>query len=91
MIVCSLCKMIFQAVATAAALSDRFCLQSNGTFTTPLSHQKLVSCTPYNQGCQGGYLYDVFRYLQQNGTVTGGEYESDEVRKIWLGILFFFF
>ncbi|KAK7605419.1 hypothetical protein V9T40_007277 [Parthenolecanium corni] len=66
------------AVATAAALSDRFCLQSNGTFTTPLSHQKLVSCTPYNQGCQGGYLYDVFRYLQQNGTVTGGEYESDE-------------
>lgn len=32
-----------------------------------------------NYGCSGGYMSYLFDFLKQNGTITGGEYESDEV------------
>ncbi|KAK7605421.1 hypothetical protein V9T40_007279 [Parthenolecanium corni] len=66
------------AVATASVFSDRYCIKSEGKFTTPFSHQHLLGCTHRSCGCMGGYMNVVFNKLLTDGTITGGEYESDQ-------------
>lgn len=72
-------KPIFQAVSTAAALSDRYCIQNKTKNIDPLSHQYMVACDTTNYGCWGGFMHRVNNFMVNNGTITGGEYESDEV------------
>ncbi|KAK7605423.1 hypothetical protein V9T40_007281 [Parthenolecanium corni] len=66
------------AVATASVFSDRYCIKTEGNFTTPFSHQHLLGCTHRSCNCNGGYMMTVFNKLLTDGTVTGGEYESDQ-------------
>ncbi len=68
-----------QAVATAAVFSDRVCLHSGGAFKTPLSANHITACDNSNYGCGGGYMTYLMKYLENNGTVTGGDYDSEEV------------
>ncbi|BES94237.1 Hypothetical protein NTJ_07046 [Nesidiocoris tenuis] len=65
------------AVAGASAFSDRLCIASNGTFTTPLSVEELLSCCDEcGDGCNGGYPASAWEYFVENGLSTGGDYDS---------------
>ncbi len=68
-----------QAVATASALSDRFCIQTKGKVKLPLSQEYITACDKQNYGCGGGYM-DRVNNFTLTGIITGGDYESDEVR-----------
>ena len=35
---------------------------------TAFSEQQLVSCDPYDSGCNGGLLETVFRYIKEQGS-----------------------
>ncbi|CAH8297649.1 unnamed protein product, partial [Schistosoma turkestanicum] len=60
------------AVASAAAISDRTCIQTNGTLKVQLSAIELISCCPEMQtGCQVGYSEYAWNYWKKNGLVTG--------------------
>ena len=58
------------AFGASEALSDRFCVASNGTVDVVLSPQDLVSCDTSNYGCQGGILPRVWKYIKENGVVS---------------------
>ncbi|CAA9996292.1 unnamed protein product [Nesidiocoris tenuis] len=65
------------AVAGASAFSDRLCIASNGTFTTPLSVEELLSCCDEcGDGCNGGDPASAWEYFVENGLSTGGDYDS---------------
>ncbi|GIQ92967.1 peptidase C1A, partial [Kipferlia bialata] len=54
------------AFSAAEALSDRFSIQTGELLT--LSPQYLVSCDYSNNGCNGGNLDLVWRYMKSHGT-----------------------
>eukprot|EP01132_Coremiostelium_polycephalum_P002368 gene2368-2927_t len=59
------------AFAASEVLSDRFCIASKGKVNVTLSPQALVSCdTRMNQGCNGGYPDQAWRYIEQTGIPT---------------------
>jgi cathepsin B len=61
------------AFGASEALSDRFCIASKGKVSAVLSPEDLVSCnTKLNQGCNGGYLFAAWTYLENTGIVTDG-------------------
>ncbi|CAG9824788.1 unnamed protein product [Phaedon cochleariae] len=65
------------AVASAAAMSDRICISSNGTDQTLVSDEDLMSCcSKCGDGCDGGYPHRAWEYWQKSGIVTGGPYNS---------------
>ncbi|XP_065210589.1 uncharacterized protein LOC135838760 [Planococcus citri] len=66
------------AVSAASVLSDRYCIRSRGRYNVELSSRFITSCDHNNYGCRGGYLDLVWDFLEKNGTLTGGEFESDE-------------
>lgn len=56
------------AFGAAGALSHRFCL---GGQQVQLSEQELVDCDrSLNMGCNGGYIFAVWNYLESRGLVT---------------------
>eukprot|EP01027_Heterolobosea_sp_BB2_P020372 GEZU01029069.1.p1 GENE.GEZU01029069.1~~GEZU01029069.1.p1 ORF type:complete len:324 (+),score=120.08 GEZU01029069.1:250-1221(+) len=55
------------AFGATEALSDRFCIASNGKINVVLSPQALVSCDTGNYGCNGGYLDETWQYLVETG------------------------
>eukprot|EP01119_Soliformovum_irregulare_P015482 TRINITY_DN435_c0_g1_i2.p1 TRINITY_DN435_c0_g1~~TRINITY_DN435_c0_g1_i2.p1 ORF type:complete len:296 (-),score=57.44 TRINITY_DN435_c0_g1_i2:45-932(-) len=68
------------AFASTSVLTDRFCIASNNTIKRLLSPQDLVDCSKTcqsgllnsnncNNGCNGGYLDNAWKYFQQTGTV----------------------
>jgi cathepsin B len=57
------------AFGASEALSDRFCIASNGTINVVLSPQDMVSCDTSNMGCNGGYLDSAWAYLVSDGVV----------------------
>ncbi|CAH8486353.1 unnamed protein product [Schistosoma bovis] len=59
------------AVASAASISDRTCIQTNGTIKVQLSAIELISCTKNKLGCQIGYSEFAWNYWLKNGLVTG--------------------
>ncbi|XKL62037.1 hypothetical protein PGB90_001870 [Kerria lacca] len=65
------------AVSTASAMQDRFCIQSKGKINVDFSSGYIASCDKLNYGCNGGYMYLVYDFLKKNGTITGGDYDSD--------------
>ena len=62
------------AFGATEALSDRFCINSNGSVDVVLSPQDLVSCDTVDQGCNGGYLAMAWRFQQNTGVVTDSCY-----------------
>lgn len=68
------------AVAAAAAMTDRVCIASNGTTTTRLAEEDLLSCcgSSCGHGCHGGYPAAAWTYFQEVGLVSGGVYGSNE-------------
>eukprot|EP00762_Andalucia_godoyi_P002432 ANDGO_02713.mRNA.1 Cathepsin B-like cysteine proteinase 5 len=58
------------AFSASEALSDRFCIQSNGKVNVVLSPQWLVSCDTSSLGCQGGYLDTTWEYMESTGLPT---------------------
>lgn len=71
----------FGAVET---LSDLFCLAKNYSTYLQLSTQDPVSCDRSNDGCDGGYLSSVFKYLTNKGVVTEScfPYKSGEAGRV---------
>ena len=63
------------AFGSVEALTDRFCIASNGTKTPHLSAQDLTSCNIIeDHGCNGGIPELAWGYMKLNGVVTGGNY-----------------
>lgn len=60
-------------------MQDRFCIQSKGKINVDFSSGYIASCDKLNYGCNGGYMYLVYDFLKKNGTITGGDYDSDSV------------
>mmetsp|Transcript_13301 Transcript_13301/g.9603 ORF Transcript_13301/g.9603 Transcript_13301/m.9603 type:complete len:265 (-) Transcript_13301:39-833(-) len=52
------------------ALSDRFCVASDGAVDVVLSPQDLVSCNKQNSGCGGGNIQYTWDYLEKYGAVS---------------------
>lgn len=69
-----------QAVATASAFSDRLCIASKGTIVRNLSAEDLSCCHFCGHKCEGGSPELAWRYLMTDGIVTGGSYQSKEVK-----------
>ncbi|KAK5974871.1 Peptidase C1 and/or Propeptide C1 domain containing protein, partial [Trichostrongylus colubriformis] len=66
------------AVAAAAAMSDRLCIATNGTIQVELSAEELLSCVSDSHGCHTGWPYHAWKYLVEQGVVTGGSYGSKD-------------
>lgn len=65
------------AVAAAEAMSDRVCIQSNGNEKVDISAADLMSCcASCGSGCGGGYPAMAWRFYENTGLVTGGNYQS---------------
>ena len=58
------------AFAGSEALSDRFCIASQGKISQVLSPQFMVSCDTSNWGCKGGILPYEWEFLEDTGTVS---------------------
>ena len=58
------------AFGASEALSDRFCIASNGAIDEVLSPQDMVSCDWSDMGCNGGWLGNAWGYLERTGIVT---------------------
>lgn len=58
------------AFAATEAFSDRFCIASGGAVNVVLSPQDMVSCDPWDMGCNGGILSWAWSYLSNTGVVT---------------------
>jgi cathepsin B len=58
------------AFAASEVLSDRFCIVSNKSINTVMSSQFLTSCDTTENGCNGGYLYYSWKFLEKSGDVT---------------------
>uniref|UniRef100_A0AC35TFX4 Pept_C1 domain-containing protein n=1 Tax=Rhabditophanes sp. KR3021 TaxID=114890 RepID=A0AC35TFX4_9BILA len=64
-------------VSTAAVLSDRICINTNGTFQPQISIEDLLSCS--SASCSGSnFAYTPIHYWITDGIVTGGPYGSYE-------------
>mmetsp|Transcript_23364 Transcript_23364/g.22989 ORF Transcript_23364/g.22989 Transcript_23364/m.22989 type:complete len:308 (-) Transcript_23364:42-965(-) len=58
------------AFGASEVLSDRLCIESDGSLDIVLSPQDMVSCDGRNYGCSGGYLSRAFSYLESDGIVS---------------------
>jgi cathepsin B len=60
------------------AMTDRICIQTNGTQTPHISAQDMNSCcTSCGSGCGGGYPQAAWSYWVETGVVDGGNYSAD--------------
>jgi cathepsin B len=62
------------AFGAVEALSDRFCIQSKGQNKVILAAQDPTSCDASNEGCNGGFLAAVWKYMSSTGVVSEGCY-----------------
>jgi len=63
------------AFGTSEAMTDRLCIQSNGTLAAHLSAQDVTSCCHLaDLGCNGGVPPSVYTYYETEGVVSGGNY-----------------
>jgi len=64
------------AFGAVEAMTDRICIQSNGTKKTHISAEDLNSCCDdCGMGCEGGYPSVAWQYWQQTGLVDGSNYK----------------
>ncbi|XP_068915539.1 cathepsin B-like cysteine proteinase 4 isoform X1 [Tenebrio molitor] len=70
------------AMIPASILSDRLCIESNGSETSRLSAEDLLACCPecvtQQNGCGGGVVQKVFEFWMVQGIVSGGAYNKLE-------------
>lgn len=67
------------AMSAVTAFSDRACIQTGGKYTENFSCEDILECcSGCGHGCDGGYLPQTWSQLVSKGTVTGGNYESNE-------------
>ncbi|KAK6488869.1 cathepsin B-like [Huso huso] len=65
------------AFGAAEAISDRFCVQSNGKVSIEISTEDLLSCCDTcGMGCNGGYPSAAWSFWTEEGLVSGGLYDS---------------
>ncbi|KAI6227786.1 hypothetical protein M3Y99_01218700 [Aphelenchoides fujianensis] len=67
------------AVSTVSVIQDRRCIRFNGTAKPPISAWDVVSCCPTcradpNNGCNAGYVSEVFKWFNSEGIVSGGHF-----------------
>ena len=55
------------AIAAVSMLESRLAVATGGRERTRLSVQEVLSCSPYSQGCAGGFPYLVGKYLRDFG------------------------
>lgn len=58
------------AFAATEAFSDRICIASKGSENVVLSPQDMVSCDPWDMGCNGGILSWAWSYISNTGVAT---------------------
>ncbi|PIO69114.1 papain family cysteine protease, partial [Teladorsagia circumcincta] len=74
----SLCGSCW-ALSSAAAMSDRLCIATNGAVQVELSGDDILSCCKdCGKGCDGGWPLYAFDYFSFTGTVTGGNYGTQD-------------
>lgn len=67
------------AFGAVEAMSDRICINSNGTENAHLSADNLVACCHLcGFGCHGGFPGAAWSYWVRDGIVSGGNYGSDQ-------------
>lgn len=67
------------AFGAAEALSDRFCIASNGKINVELSPDDLLTCCSYcGFGCHGGVPSMAWRFFEYSGVVSGGLYGTHQ-------------
>ncbi|RYY32516.1 hypothetical protein EON62_05270, partial [archaeon] len=49
---------------STGSLCSRTAIATNGSVVKFWSPQTVVSCSPYSQGCDGGFAYNVFKYAE---------------------------
>ncbi|EYB95961.1 hypothetical protein Y032_0154g2965 [Ancylostoma ceylanicum] len=66
------------AVASASAMSDELCVQSNSTIKLLISDTDILSCCgdPCGRGCRGGWPIEAYRWMESEGVVTGGTWRQ---------------
>lgn len=70
-----------QAFGAVEAMSDRVCIASKGKNKVHLSAEDMLTCcAECGDGCNGGELEPAWNYWVENGLVSGGNYNSNEVR-----------
>ncbi|XP_041978013.1 cathepsin B [Aricia agestis] len=67
------------AFGAVEAMSDRYCIYSNGTKHFHFSAEDLLSCCPVcGLGCNGGIPTLAWEYYKHFGIVSGGNYNSSQ-------------
>ncbi|ETN78862.1 papain family cysteine protease [Necator americanus] len=70
------------AVSAASVMSDRLCIQSNGTIQSWASDTDILSCCwNCGMGCDGGRPFAAFFFAIDNGVCTGGPFREPNVCK----------
>lgn len=73
--------IVIKAVASAAVFSDRLCIATGGAVAKNLSSEHLNTCCyRCGHGCDGGFPESAWYFFRRHGIVTGGDYDSGEVR-----------
>lgn len=70
---CGACYVI----AAVAMLESRLAIASGGRERPTLSVQEMLSCSPYSQGCLGGFPYLVGKYLTDIGVSSDACFPTD--------------
>jgi cathepsin B len=66
------------AFGSVEAMTDRICIASNGEKNPILSAAHLSACDKKDGGCHGGLLTTAYDFYQQEGIVTGGDFNSNQ-------------
>ena len=68
------------AHGTTEALNDRICISTGGNYTTLLSVSDTTACCDFgscfSMGCNGGQVGTPWKWFNNTGVVTGGDYGS---------------
>nr|XP_018898912.1 PREDICTED: cathepsin B-like cysteine proteinase 4 isoform X1 [Bemisia tabaci] len=69
------------AVCSAAVITDRICITTNGAFKDTISAWDIASCCVENkcgEGCNGGSPFKAFEHYVKIGLVTGGDFGTNK-------------
>lgn len=62
-------------------MSDRLCIETNGTTKFEFSpNDVLTCCSMCGNGCAGGYANGAWEFLNSKGIVSGGDFSTARVR-----------
>jgi cathepsin B len=68
----------------ASVISDRTCISSRGDKVVQLSAEDVLrcckNCTKNTNVCDGGSTSEAWEFWMNEGVVSGGDYNSKEVR-----------